>query len=312
MRRIRYKHLDVFSSEPFGGNQLAVFFDADSLDASEMQAIAREMNFSESTFILPPTDPAQTLTRVRIFTPATELPLAGHPTIGTTIALAQAGRITSERPTAKLELGVGPITVEAVYTDGEPRAAWMTQPPPGFTPWSGDRATLLAALGLDADALATNLPIERGSAGVPFIYLPLRDLEALGKARHGANLQAALADADPRTGLYLFTIQPLESSAVNASVRSRMFAPGMGIIEDSATGAAAGPMGCYLARNRLLAALSSERASVAIMQGVEMGRPSQIEVELTLRGEEVTTIRVGGAAITLAEGEFTLPDKESL
>jgi trans-2,3-dihydro-3-hydroxyanthranilate isomerase len=147
---------------------------------------------------------------------------------------------------------------------------------------------------------------------VPFIYLPLRDLAALGKARHGSNLQAALADADPRTGLYLFSIQLSESSGVNASLRSRMFAPGMGIIEDSATGAAAGPMGCYLARNRLLGALSGERASVAIMQGVEMGRPSQIEVELTLRGEEVTTVRVGGAAITLAEGELTLPDKESL
>jgi trans-2,3-dihydro-3-hydroxyanthranilate isomerase len=306
MRRIHYIQLDVFTSEPFGGNQLAVFFDADALDAREMQAIAREMNFSESTFILAPSDPSRALCRVRIFTPGAELPFAGHPTIGTTVALAHAGRLTQENAPATLELGVGPLKVEPIFEHGQARFVWMTQPVPTFAPWEGDRAALLAALGLDGSALRDDLPIERGSAGVPFIYIPLRDLDTLGRATPEAGLRAALAGEDPRTGVYLF-VAPESRDGAAAPVRSRMFAPGMGIVEDAATGAAAGPMGVYAMRHGLASAQDG-RATLNILQGVEMGRPSEITVEVQSSADTVSGVRVGGAAVIVATGEFLLPE----
>lgn len=306
MRRFPYTQLDVFTSQPFGGNQLAVFFDADTLDAREMQAIAREMNFSESTFILPPSDPARALCRVRIFTPGGELPFAGHPTIGTTVALAQAGRLTQENAPATLELGVGPLKVEPVFEHGEAHFVWMTQPVPSFAPWDGDRAALLAALGLDNAALREDLPIEHGSAGVPFVYVPLRDLDALGRARPGAGLQAAMAIEEVRSGVYLFVAT--ESPDGSAPVRTRMFAPGMGILEDPATGAAAGPMGVYLVRHGARPVATDGLGKANILQGVEMGRPSEITVEAQSGAGGVTGVRVGGAAVVVATGVFTLPD----
>lgn len=312
MRRIRYTHLDVFSAQSFGGNQLVVCIDADSLDASEMQAIAREMNFSECTFILAPDDPARALCRVRIFTPGEEVPFAGHPTIGTTVALARAGRITPDHATANLELGVGPLAVEAIYEGAEARAAWMTQPLPTFAPWQGDQAALLDALGLDEAALRPDLPIERGSAGLPYVYIPLRDLAALAQARANLNLGAALAKAQdgPPTGVYLFVCAP--GDVFGAPIRARMFAPDLGLTEDAATGSAAGPLGVYLARHGLITTEPDARVSGVVQQGVEMGRPSEIAVELTLRDGQVSDVRVGGAAVAIAEGEFLLPDKEEL
>ncbi|HEU0026069.1 MAG TPA: PhzF family phenazine biosynthesis protein [Ktedonobacterales bacterium] len=307
MRRIPYTQLDVFTTTPFGGNQLAVFFDADALFESEMQSIAREMNFSESTFVLPPSDPARALCRVRIFTPGGELPFAGHPTIGTTVALVHAGRLTAENGPTTLELGVGPLTVEPVFTHGELSFVWMTQPAPTFTLWDGDRAALLAALGLDEAALRDDLPIERGSAGVPFIYVPLRDREVLRKAAPGAGLHAALPGEDPHTGVYLFVAPEIRDGS--APVYARMFAPGMGIVEDAATGAAAGPMGVYLARHGALALGTNGRGGATVVQGVEMGRYSEIAVEFQFDGGAVTSVRVAGAAVVVARGEFILPDR---
>jgi trans-2,3-dihydro-3-hydroxyanthranilate isomerase len=298
-------HLDVFTATPFGGNQLAVFFDADTLDASEMQTLAREMNFSESTFVLAPSDPARALCRVRIFTPGGELPFAGHPVIGTSTALVQAGRITPANTPATLELGVGPLQVEPVFADGALSYVWMDQPAPRFMPWPGDRAALLAALGLDEAALRDDLPVERGSAGVPFIYLPLRDIATLGRARPGVDLAAALTGEEPRTGVYLF------APGGETAIRSRMFAPGMGIVEDAATGAAAGPLGAYLTLHGVAALDASGRAVVTITQGVEMGRRSDITVEVRLTAGAVSGVRVAGAAVVLATGEFILPDTPS-
>lgn len=306
MRRIPYTQLDVFTSQPFGGNQLAVFFDAEMLDASEMQAITREMNFSESTFVLPPGDPARALCRVRIFTPGGELPFAGHPVIGTTFALAQAGRLTLENAPATLELGIGPLVVEPTFESGEARFVWMTQPVPTFIPWDGDRVALLAALGLEEGVLRDDLPIERGSAGVPFIYLPLRDRAALERAQPGAGLAGALRAEDPHTGVYFF-VAP-ESPDSSAPTRARMFAPGMGIVEDAATGSAAGPLGVYAIRHGLLAGGRDGLGRVNILQGVEMGRPSEITVETHSSAGVVTSVRVGGVAVIVATGEFILPD----
>ena len=160
MRRMRSLQLDVFTSEPFHGNQLAVFFDADQITPEEMQAVAREMNFSECVFVLSATDPAAH-TRLRIFTPKVELPFAGHPVIGATFALAATGRISPDTTSPiLLETGVGLMPIELLFADARLSFAWMRQPIPAFEPWSGDRAALAASLGIAASDLNADLPIE--------------------------------------------------------------------------------------------------------------------------------------------------------
>ena len=303
MRRIRSTQLDVFTSQPFSGNQLAVFFDADALGEGEMQAIAREMNFSESVFILKPTDPTA-LARVRIFTPKLELPFAGHPIIGATFALAAAGRITPEIGSPiMLETGVGPLAIELLFEDARLSFAWMSQPIPTFEAWNGDRAALASSLGLAESDLRFDLPIELGSAGVAFLYIPLASAEALDRARSGPDVAAALHPARPTTGAYLFA--PPDGSAV--PIGARMFVQEFGISEDAATGSAAGPFGVYLVRHGL-ASLEDDLARVTIAQGVQMGRPSRLFVTVEQREGAFSAVRVGGEAVVVAQGEFLLPD----
>lgn len=335
MRRLPYLQLDVFTETPFTGNQLAVFLDADGLTDDEMQALAKEMNFSESTFVLPASDP-QALAHVRIFTPNAELPFAGHPTIGTTFALAASGRIQPERDGSPiiLELGVGPIPIDLLY-EGEGAAqtlsfAWMRQPIPSFSPWQGDPARLAAALGLAVDDLATDLPIERGSAGVAFVYVPLRSAEALARTRPNADLAAALGDASAQVGAFIFTLDapaavhaPADGAEVGEAstsapfmlaARGRMFAPFLDLREDPATGSAAGPLGAYLVRHGRANADASVdgEARVRLIQGAEMGRPSRLDVAVAMTGGDqgaasISGVRVGGASVVVAEGVMLLP-----
>ena len=307
MQRIRYYQLDVFTSEPFGGNQLAVFFDARLTDA-QMQTIAREMNFSESVFIAPSTE-SNAVARLRIFTPQVELPFAGHPTIGATFALAASGRIRPDTlsPIA-LETGVGPLAIELLFESGHLSFAWMRQPLPTFDTWSGDRAALAASLGLTESDLHPTLPIERGSAGVPFVYIPLASERALDTAQPGQRLGAALGVApdyvERHPGAYLFAPPAGEGSQ---PISARMFAPGMGIAEDAATGSAAGPFGVYLTRHGLVAA-EEELARVTVSQGVRMGRPSRLYVTVAQSDGAASEVRVGGEAVVVAQGDFFAPD----
>lgn len=304
MRRFRYMQLDVFTSEPFGGNQLAVFFDATSLTSEDMQRVAREMNFSESVFTLPARE-AKSLTRLRIFTPQVELPFAGHPIIGATFALAAAGRVTpgSESPIT-LDLGIGPLDVDLLFSDTRLSFAWMRQRNPTFTKWTGDRAALAASVGLAESDLRADLPIETGSAGVPHTLIPVVDAAKLDAAKPGANLGEALNTSEP-CGAYFFVLPT--NSAPNY-VYSRMFGPHMGIAEDAATGSAAGPVGAYLVRHGL-ATIEDDAARVVIAQGVKMGRPSRIVVNVELRDGKPGQVRVGGEAVVVANGEFLLPDE---
>lgn len=304
MRRYRYLQLDVFTTVPFGGNQLAVFPQADGLSDAEMQALTREINFSETTFVLPPQD-VRSVARVRIFTPGGELPMAGHPTIGTTYALAYEGMLPGEQSPVTLELGVGPLAIDVQYDSGALAFVWMHQPIPTFEAWPGDPARLLAAVGLSADDLATDLPIERGSSGVPFIYVPLRSREAVSRAQPGADLSGAAADRSPQIGVYLFS---LEQGPVDA--HTRMFAPGMGIVEDAASGSAAGPFGVYLVRHRRAPLDGQGEAHLRIEQGVEMGRPSDIQIVVQSdagQPDVVCDVRIGGTAVLVAQGEYQLP-----
>lgn len=306
MRRYRFLQLDVFTDHPFGGNQLAVFVEPSELTDGEMQDIAREMNFSETTFVLPAAD-TRSLCRVRIFTPAAELPFAGHPVIGTTFALAHEGTIrAADASPVFLQLGVGTLPIDLLFEGEALSFAWMHQLVPTFTPWPGDRTDLAAALGLTPSELSTALPLEVGTAGVPFLYVPVASREALGRARGGAALPDLLAAVAPHAGAYLFVVEP--GAAADVSARSRMFAPLMGIAEDAATGAAAGPFGVYLFRHGLAKPDADGDAHVHIEQGVEMGRPSRLAVTVSVMGETVRDVRVGGEAVVVAEGALLLPD----
>lgn len=315
MRQYRFVQYDVFTDTPFGGNQLAVVTDATGLSDDEMQSIAREMNYSETTFVLPATD-VKAVRRVRIFTPGTELPIAGHPTIGTTYALANEKIVRSgDTLPIYLQLGVGTLPVDLLFEGDELSFVWMHQPVPQFLPWSGDAPRLMDALGLSPDDLSPTLPIEQGSAGVPFIYVPLRTTQALSKAEPGNPLLPdAMATADANTGLYLFSGEIEEGK--ESVRRSRMFGLKLGIAEDAATGIAAGPFVVYLLRHQQIQPDRDGDVRLHIRQGVEMGRPSLLKVGLTCAtleageaGEpvKVLDVRVGGESILIAEGNIRLP-----
>lgn len=306
MRKYRFLQYDVFTSVPFGGNQLAVFPEAGGLSAEEMQAIAREMNYSETTFVLPASD-TRALRRVRIFTPGAELPFAGHPVVGTTFALATEGIIPSAEPSPiYLQLGVGTLPVDLLFEDERVCFVWMHQPLPEFAPWQGDTAALAAALGLATDGLASDLPIERGSAGVPFLYIPMRSLDALGRARPNPALAELLEGPERHLGAYLFARDGLSAGV---AARVRMFAPEVSIVEDAATGSAAGPFGVYLLRHGQVRPDEHDETRLRIEQGVEMGRPSVLHVAMNGAADAVRDVRVGGEAVLMARGELLLPER---
>ena len=298
----RYLHLDVFTGRLFGGNQLAVVLDGRGLAVETMQAIAKEMNFSETTFVFPPEQPGTDL-RVRIFTPAEELPMAGHPTIGTAFALAHEGVLPSGREAVIFGLGVGPTPVSLVWKDGRLSFAWMTQRVATFGAPLGDRAGAAAALGLDEGDLDASGPVQVGSSGAPFLLVPLASREAVDRA--GLD-QAAYARFCRTSGqdllpVFLFTS---EVGSDAATVYSRMFAPGFGIAEDPATGGACGPLGCYLVRNKLVT--PDEAAAMLSLQGVRMGRPSHVHVSVVHEQGEITSVRVGGESVVAGDGTLYL------
>src|SRR5919199_3230660 len=298
MRRLHYHRVDVFTDRAFGGNPLAVFTNGRGLTAETMQAIAKEFNLSETTFVLPPADPRNDW-RVRIFTPGRELPMAGHPTVGTSFVLPREHMIRRhpEETTITLEEGVGPVPVRIKFEGGEPAFAEMSQPLPSFGPRLSDARTIAKMLSLDRRDLDESLPFEVVSCGVPFLYVPLRSLDAARRARpRAALLERALGGVVPPE-VFVFT---REVEHEGSSVHSRMFAPTLGITEDPATGAASGPLGCYLVRYGLVACDTS--AEIVSEQGIEMGRPSFIKIRIERDGDRVTAVKVGGECHFMGEG----------
>src|SRR5688500_6907366 len=222
-----YLQYDVFTGEPLLGNQLAVFTDARGLDTDRMQRVAREMNFSESTFILP-SELQGTDIRMRIFTPYVEMPMAGHPTVGSTFALAETGAIAPGTARFIFGLNIGPTPVDLEWSGSRLRFAWMTQQAPVFGPPVGDRVAVAAALGLTVGDLAPNLPVQAVSCGVPFLFAPLRDRDAVDRAVSDAAAFRRLDALDSRhPAIFLFAVQPAGASE---TVYSRMFAPEFGIV----------------------------------------------------------------------------------
>jgi trans-2,3-dihydro-3-hydroxyanthranilate isomerase len=279
VRSFRYVVCDVFTDVPLAGNQLAVFTDARDLDPLTMQALAREMNFAETVFVLPPSN-AEADVRIRIFTPALELPVAGHPTLGTAFVLG--GPLS--KIVIRLETGAGVIPVE-LEREG-PRIVFgrMDQPIPKFEPVA-DPNPIFAALGVSG----SGLPVERYDLGPGHVYVELGSPEEVATVEPDI---AALARATP-DGVNCFARD-------GERWKTRMFAPNHGVNEDAATGSAAGPLAVHLARHGRIAF----GEQIEIKQGAEINRPSTLYAEVYGSGDEIQRVVVGGCAVTVARGQF--------
>jgi trans-2,3-dihydro-3-hydroxyanthranilate isomerase len=300
----RYLHLDVFTDRPLEGNQLAVFPEPAGLDTALMQAVTREMNFSECTFVFPPERGGDI--KMRIFTPGSELPMAGHPTIGTTFALAAEGVIARGRTDWVFELGVGPTPVSLEWNGDALSFAWMTQQLPKFGGVIGDRQALVAAIGLTQSDLPDGLQAEVVSCGVPFLFVPVAtrraidavsvDRKALARCCRDAGIEELPA--------FFFTTDGQPENGAAQTVYSRMLAPGFGITEDPATGAASGPLGCYLLHHQVVTPEAAR--NILSLQGVAMLRPSRIHISIDSTDGTITRVRVGGRSVMVGGGELLL------
>jgi trans-2,3-dihydro-3-hydroxyanthranilate isomerase len=305
MATYHFHQLDVFTTTPLAGNPLAVFPDAVGLDAPTMQALAREMNLSETTFVFPS---AAATRHVRFFTPAAEIPLAGHPTIGTWWALAELGLLPGlpasgvHRVTQETGRGVLPVDIE--LRDGRPTSVEMTQAPPEWGPVASDRAALARALGGGPDLLAGGPPPQVVSTALPQLMVPVRGraaLAALPSGGMGGELSALLRDLGSDCAM-LYTA----GETPGVSAHCRMFAPGLGVVEDPATGSAAGALGAYLVRHGAAVPAQGE-VRLTFEQGVEIGRPSRITVRVLCgNAGDISEVRVGGAAVRVITGDVTL------
>lgn len=306
MPTYQYLHLDVFTDRPFEGNQLAVFSEPQGLTTEQMQTITREMNFSECTFIFPSesgSDPS-TGARMRIFTPGEELPMAGHPTIGSTFALAELGVIPRDQKQFVFELGVGPTPVDLEWNAAALEFAWMTQKLPVFGGEITDRGTLAAALGVDPKDLVQGLPAQVVSCGVPFLFVPIASRAAVDRVSIDRKAMASCYSAAGLEDLPVFFFTTEKARLKAETVYSRMIAPGFGIFEDPATGGASGPLGCYLLQRGLVPA--AEARSILSLQGVAMRRPSRIHIDIESHDGSVSRVRVGGKAVMVGRGELYL------
>ncbi|MEO8453114.1 MAG: PhzF family phenazine biosynthesis protein [Gemmatimonadota bacterium] len=293
--KYRYFICDVFTETRFGGNQLAILPEAAGLSDRQMQQVAREFNFSESTFVLPPE--AGHTRRVRIFTPTMEVPFAGHPNIGTAFALATSGALGELGPTTTVtfeeKAGVVPITIRK--DPGKPIWCELAAPQPLTLGKTVSAESLAGAVSLAPEDVVTGTHLPQvASVGLPFLFAELRDRAALGRARSNVTGVEALIGQGVVPDVHLYTL-----SADEFTIRARMFAPLDGVIEDPATGSA----NCALAG--LLAHYDSATDGMyhwRISQGVEMGRPSVLEAAAEKRGGTVIVTRVGGASVLVSEG----------
>lgn len=306
----KFHTADVFTDTQFGGNQLAILPDARGLTLEQMQSITREFNFSETVFVFPPENPANTR-RLRIFTPGLELPFAGHPTVGTAFVLAATGEIplTGDETRIVFEEGVGPVKVLIKSKEAKP---FFTELSPAKMPERGpetyDSGTIARALSLDPEDIATdgNYSIEGFSAGVPFVFVPIRSIEALGRARPRLDVFERALKGSWSPDVYLFCEKDDSASRNgvsngNAVLQVRMFAPLLGVLEDPATGSAAAAFAGYLTQR------STRRNGTlcyTVHQGVEMGRPSKLFVEADVADGEVKAVRVGGSSVLVSSGSL--------
>jgi trans-2,3-dihydro-3-hydroxyanthranilate isomerase len=303
MPRFPYFTADVFTDQPFGGNQLAVFPDATGIPEHRLQDVAREFNFSETTFVYPPSDQAHTR-QVRIFTPGTELPFAGHPTVGTAHVLAEIGAIplTGDSTLIVLEELVGPVPVTIRAEMGRPTyCALAVAKLPEEGPPAPPREALARALSLETSDLLDEEWEPRGwTCGVPYLFVPVRDRAAVARSRINADAwERALAG----TWAPEILIFAREGERAGSDLHGRMYAPGFGIAEDPATGSAAAAMAGYLAKRD---ARRDGTLRWRLEQGFEMKRPSILDIEADVARGQITGVRVGGATVLVSEGTMRI------
>jgi trans-2,3-dihydro-3-hydroxyanthranilate isomerase len=307
-KEARFIQVDVFTDKPFGGNPLAVFAEAEGLTTAEMQCLAREMNLSETTFVLSRQHTQATGAdfRVRIFTPARELPFAGHPVVGTHWVLAHLGRVDLREPVTQVrfELGVGVLPADLYVANGRVERVVMTQDRPTFRAVldAAHLAGLAEGLGLLPEAITeTRLPVQVVSTGLPQMMVPVRSLaEVQGLDASRLNVPV-LSRAWRAAGTDMALVFSLETERSEAAAHVRVFAPLHGVPEDPATGSANGALGAYLVRHRVVP-VAGPTTYILSEQGAEIGRPSTLYVEVDGTPEEITAVRVGGQVVPVAEG----------
>ena len=291
---VDYEIWDVFSNRIFSGNPLAIVTNAEKLSSEQMQSIAREFNLSETSFIV---RPDKSDFKARYFTPGREVPMAGHPTIGTVFSLWNSGKIVQGEIGLELKAGIFPIKLE--YRDAKLHRVWMDQGLPKIINPHVDKKATAKALALEEDDIVGNLPLQVVTAGLEFLLVPLNSLDALARANLNKDL---LPPVLPQNHRAVFAFCP-ESLPKN-SIRSRMFGQVFGISEDPATGSAHGPLGLYLAKHDLLV-FKNGIAEFVSHQGVEMGRPGEITVRVKKQKEKYQ-VEIAGEAVLLGKGQLYL------
>ena len=290
---VNYELWDVFTDTALSGNPLAVVLDAKGLSDAQMQGVANELNLSETSFVLP----SEVATvRARYFTPARELPMAGHPSIGTAYALHAAGKLSGDD--VRFELGVGVIPLKLELDGSNLKHVWMEQGEPQLVTTVQERRGVAQALGLEEVDLIDTLPLQIVSAGVPFLLVPVDSLELLAQVTLNLAELPNVLPAEHRA-VFVFTFD-----APDSDVRCRMFGEALGVREDPATGSAHGPLGWYLAEHELLE-VENDIMNCTSHQGVEMGRASEIQVRAT-KTEQGWSVAVGGEAVKVGEGKLFL------
>jgi trans-2,3-dihydro-3-hydroxyanthranilate isomerase len=300
---LHYHLLDVFTDVPFGGNPLAVFADAPVLESELMQRIARELNLSESVFVQPATD-SSAARRLRIFTPGVELPFAGHPTVGTASLLVDLGVVAADRAAQGFLLeelvGLVPVTVRRAESGLQLAELTAAMVPESRAPVPSC-AELAALLNVsEADVIDDGDAVQAVSAGVPFLFIPVRDRDVLARVSLDLPRWRQLLATAWAPHVYVFCRNP---DGADADIRARMFAPAMGITEDPATGGAAAAFAGYLGWR---VAKSDATLHWTVEQGIEMQRPSRLELTAVKSGGKLRQVRVGGTSVRVGEGLLRL------
>ena len=300
MMDLTYYLVDVFTETQFEGNQLAVFPDPKDISDDSMQKIANEFNLSETTFCFS-SDDENCDCKVKIFTPQRELPIAGHPTIGTAFTLLQYGLIEPKnKDYLVFEEGVGPVKVEFELRNSKPGLIFMNQPIPEFGPILSESAKIAELLTLKEENIRSDIPVQVVSSGVPFLFVPLNDLDAIKNAKVRIDLLDEVLNTVDTKQIFVFTT---ETERDESLVHCRMFAPSFGIVEDPATGSAHGPLGAYLVNY----GLSNGKRFIS-EQGFEMGRPSIINVEVKHEERKIINVKVGGNCAMIGKGTLQIDD----
>lgn len=301
MAELNFVQTSVFTDNryKFSGNQLATFWNLrhDSLSQDEMQGIACEMNFSETTFIFP-SEREECEYQIRIFTPGAELPFAGHPTLGTAYVLKKQELIPQTQSSVTLELGIGPIKVDYL----EKSAVCMYQPKPTVLEDFSDIETMARILTLSPEEIDSNLPMSFMSTGSPYLIVPIKSLSSLQRIRINIDVLFNTLKSSPSQEILAFST---ETRHADSNLQVRMFAPAFGIMEDPATGSAAGPMGAYIELNSVIHD-HSNGDTLTLEQGYEINRPSKLLVNCQYDTDGIKGVRVSGKVKTVVEGIFHL------